>query len=181
MGELIHSTIYLGKLAHLQAAIDQFIRHHAAEWEASNGNRLAIFKSRRPATSTQGSWEICTLGEGKRETAGIEAYEQPNGQTLVEFWDGYDPSAQQWWLNRPSIGDDLIEFVEAFTTAIGAGPAGGEDGNMPEPNRTILTKWHDGYTAKEIGKMVDLSPGTIGNIVTALRKRLGVDKVPYHR
>ena len=59
-----------------------------------------------------------------------------------------------------------------------AGEGAGRD--MLEPRKTILDMWRNNYTYKEISELVTLSPGRVANIVTELRKELGIEQVPYH-
>lgn len=59
--------------------------------------------------------------------------------------------------------------------------AKGGKADLPEPQDTILEMWCAEYTAREIGEAVSLSPGTVRNKITRMRKELGVEAVPYHR
>ena len=55
-----------------------------------------------------------------------------------------------------------------------------QDG-LSKINGQILELWIARYTASEIGDIVKMSPGRVGNIITDLRKRLGKEAVPLHR
>jgi len=59
--------------------------------------------------STRGSWSIISLGHSEQRGV-IEAYEQPDGKTVVHFIDGYQPDAA--WVEREPIGAAFAEFVE---------------------------------------------------------------------
>jgi len=55
------------------------------------------------------------------------------------------------------------------------------DSKLSDRDKMIADMWFEGYSAPDIGEAVGLSGGTTRNIVTNLRKQLGVSRIPFHR
>ena len=47
--------------------------------------------------------------------------------------------------------------------------------------REWVRKWNQGYTEKDIGELYSVSPGTVGNVMSLLRKRHGAKVVINHK
>lgn len=62
-----------------------------------------------------------------------------------------------------------------------AGWLGSDGAALGVQEQAILDRWNERYTAGEIGDELGLSVGRVRNILTDLRKRVGADRVPYHR
>jgi len=86
---------------------------------------------------------------------------------------------------RPFYEAFVVGICEAYGVALPAvvDADGGESGpaGLSDTDRRIVDLWREDYTAQDIADRVGLSPGRISNRICSLRRRLGVDLVPYRR
>ena len=72
------------------------------------------------------------------------------------------------------------DYSEARSAIDESGGAGLAEDDPDDRDAQILTWWREGWTAPEIGRELSLAAGRVRNILTGLRKKLGVEAVPYH-
>lgn len=120
-------------------------------------------------------------GQGVNDFGWITARAEGNGSRLaVQYWDegASQNPAQQWWeLYRDEMERKGWIIVEAAIPPESEPPTAVQN----PMHAKILDLWRELYTAREIGDMVGLSPGTVGNIITMLRGKLTKEAVPFHR
>jgi hypothetical protein len=176
--KLIRSETVIGRVEHFRALMQRLALR--TPWMASTGEQLVFYEERQtqrqlvaivPLTSgfgghhreykdvditppTRGSWAVHSEDPSKAllATAGIEAFEQPNGQTLLEFWDGYLPGSVD--VPRPTIEaafEELCEMIIQEAKAI-ALPGDPIDQRILE----LVTK-DPRLTDLEIGELIGLS------------------------
>lgn len=125
----------------------------------------------------------------------ITAEEILEGVTQFSIFDGkYYDAKKNGFIETQTLGDafeyctaifykDALTIVEVYGNQLLLYlPQSGkdEDLSLKETNKQILELWKDGLTAEEIAGEVHRSPGRVKNVVTALRKQQGSEKVPYH-
>ena len=165
MGRFVTNRALIEPFAVERKEVDGSIQYHLTLNDESVG-----CVSVGPATS--GTISITWYEDGK--TKGIEA---GAGEAINKIPFNLPPPAGDLWRILKTY---LRMNLASVPTPAEVG-AGGTDSDLPEPKKTILKMWCEGYTGKEIGETVSLSPGHVANIVTELRKDLGVEQVPYHR
>jgi hypothetical protein len=137
----------------------QQLSNHAPDgWEATNGERLVFVERRNNqfdkadmTPPTRGSWFVHLKLSGDDSSpacAGIEAYEQASGTTLVEFRDGYFPYSLR--RDRDPIGAAFEEFCEMVFGEV-LGKPGSQEGlakefieilkMAPHPRGREFQKW----------------------------------------
>lgn len=83
----------------------------------------------------------------------------------------------------PANPIDLLTVEKSMTVDHNEGvePSSAKEGLLEDNEREILDLWNTKlWTANAIGKKVHLDAGTVNNIITRLRKKLGKEKVIYH-
>jgi hypothetical protein len=180
--KLIRSETVIGRVEHFRALMQRLALR--TPWMASTGEQLVFYEERQtqrqlvaivPLTSgfgghhreykdvditppTRGSWAVHSEDPSKAllATAGIEAFEQPNGQTLLEFWDGYLPGSVD--VPRPTIEaafEELCEMIIQEAKAI-ALPGDPIDQRILE-----LVTVEPRLTDEEVGNRIGLSRGRV--------------------
>lgn len=154
IGQLKRSELVPGSVDHFRATVQRLMNHYQTGWVSSTGEKLnfgemrqrevagyehrtfgprpshvysePIYRDTTPAT--RGTWRIISHKENGLAHAVIEAYEQQNGSTLLEFYDGVIEG-------RPTaaIGVSYDEFCQLIIdeakgkpTPAGAGNGQGE-------------------------------------------------------
>jgi hypothetical protein len=104
------SEVVPGSTGHFRATMERlYIRYHRDGWIASSGDRLRLGRNTH-TDDKRGTWTVTLHREDELPCfAGIEAYEQYNGNTLVEFKDGYEPGSR--WRASP-IGPLFVRFSD---------------------------------------------------------------------
>lgn len=99
-----------GTAGHFRATMERlYIRYRFDGWTSSNGDKLEL-GSNAHEDDKRGSWKVTLQLEDEPPCiSGIEAYERPGGDTLVEFKDGYEPGSH---LRASPIGPAFVEFSD---------------------------------------------------------------------
>lgn len=163
------SALYPGSVAHFRVLMIRLMAPvERTGWVSAGGHRLHLYEHREmrrelvaveplPVEMAGGaakyyrkfdatppgraSWQVELAGGGAQ--AGIEAYEQPGGQTVVDFLDGYSPVDRR---DHEPIG---AAFEELARKVVGLFPrkASGGGGLPPWVPRTPKSrrKWQQAY------------------------------------
>ena len=105
------SELVPGTAGHFRATMERLYLQYRSDdgWTSSSGNKLTLGKNVH-TDDKRGTWQIALRREDEPPCfAAIEAYEQPNGTTVVEFRDGREPGSQ--W-RTSSIGSSFVEFSD---------------------------------------------------------------------
>jgi hypothetical protein len=182
--KLIRSETVIGRVEHFRALMQRLALR--TPWMASTGEKFVFYEERQtrhqlvaivPGTGrtpfspdrheyanvdvtppTRGSWAVHSEDPSKAllATAGIEAFEQPNGQTLLEFWDGYHPHSAD--IPRPAIGAAFEEFCEMV---IREAKAVALPGDPIDQKILELVTVEPRLTDEEVGNRIGLSRGRV--------------------
>jgi len=104
----ICSVVFCMGVEYFQVWMERLAIHYARGWEFAKGRKLIL--SEYQHTPSRVSWRV-SLNEGEG-CAGVEAYEQMDGNTNVEFYDGYDPEVPE--RDYPPIGAGFKAFCEVL-------------------------------------------------------------------
>jgi hypothetical protein len=166
MARLVRTEIYPGKVKHFRNNVERISTLLHGKWTSSGGESL-VFRERRErelVAVTQHSPPYGKLTfsptehyrdstpedhstwlvkkEGGEECAAIEVCQQPDGHSLVDFLDGYDPS----WPEVSPIGSLFEEFCDWIVAQVWTGqPERKSDSRLPKKQKT-RDKWKRVYT-----------------------------------
>ncbi len=137
----IRSEVFPGSIRYLQTRMQRLESLYGCEWEVSDGSVLSLLEVRpdsilslvdvvQKTNHLRVSWSVhrWSANRGSLGYAGIEAYEQEDGNTLVDFLDGYSPIC-------PSSEHDPIGFPFEFICALiveQVWPAGSTDKELEQ-------------------------------------------------
>ena len=135
--------------------------------------------SERHRRGKRDQWEILGGGEWDHTESGYRLHQLSYASTaervVANWWEG---AIRRWWdyLNAPDKMSAQAERVEDA-------PKPWE--NIPDVgwNRKAVELWHAGYTSLKIARMIDrgLTPKTILNVISNLRRIYGTEVVPERR